>query len=1425
MSNNVDDRVVAMKFDNGAFESGAKTTMSTLDKLKAALNFSSSTKSVQDLQASTDKFDMGHMGTTIEGVSGKFLAMATVGVTALSNIVNRAVDAGLSLAKSLTISPITDGLHEYETQLNSIQTILANTSASGATLDDVNAALDELNTYSDKTIYNFSEMAKNIGTFTAAGVDLKTSTESIKGIANLAAISGSNSDQASTAMYQLSQAIATGKVSLMDWNSVVNAGMGGKTFQTALYNTAQAMGTINKNGKKQSFEQWTDAGNSFRDSLQDGWITADVLTNTLSTFTGDLTDAQLKAIGFNDEQIAQIKIMGQMGQDAATKVKTLSQLVGTVKEAVGSGWTQTWQLIFGDFGEARDTFTNLSNVIGGAVSRSADARNKILSDWKALGGRTMVIDTIAQAFKILGSLLEPLRQGFRDVFPAMTGERLFDLTKKVHDFIISIKPSGELLTKLYSIFSGLFAAIDIGRRVLMGIAGVFAHLFGVLVQGSGGGILDFLVKVGDWFYHLDGVIINGNGLVYFFDRVNHAIDVAAAAFGVAKSAVSAFFHGFDSEAMDGVEESFGRVNDRLKTFNGLGDKLVEVWSHVAPIFDAIGHALEPVVEKISSAFSTLGHAISDAIATGNFNEVTDTLNTVLFAGMLVLFKKFMKNGILGNGGMVSSIEKAFHSLTGTMKAMQTDLKADALQKIAIAIGILTLSVVALSLIDSDRLTSALTAMGIGFGQLLAAMAILTKATSTVGFIKIPAIAASMILLATAVTLLVGAVALLGTMDIDTMQKGLTAVGILLLELSVATKLMSTASPTMILTSLGLIAVAVAVNILALAVRQFADMSWEEMGKGLAGVAGGLLIIAGAMQLMPATLPITAAGLILVGVALLIISKAVSSFAAMDWQTMGRGIAGIAGGLLIIAGAMQLMPATLPITALGLILVGEALLIIDKAVKSMAEMSWKEIVRGLTAMAGALLIIAIGLNIMNGTLAGSAALLIAAGALAILAPVLKILGGLSWLEIAKGLVAIAGAFAVLGIAGLLLAPIIVPILAVAAALLIVGTGLALVGVGTLALATAFALLATVGTAGVGVVTAMLSAIIDLIPQALSAFAKGLIQFAVIIGEGGPAFAAAFVAILNSLLDAVIVVTPKLLIALTVLLQAIFKLVQDNVPGLVETGYSILLALLHGIDNNIGEIVDTVASIIVNFLEALARNLDKIIQAGVDLIIAFIEGLAKAIQDNSARLAEAGVDLATAIVEGILKGLAAGAKRVIQKVKDMAGDALDAAKDFLHINSPSKKFMEVGSSVGEGFALGIDNSTKFSNRSVEDMAKTALQNVKDSIKNIGNVLDGQANMNPVISPVLDLTHIKDNVNKIGQMFGNNKMVGYVSWEQASSIAASNQPTTDDGNDPSDPTAPTGGVLFQQNNYSPEALSTAEIYRRTNNQLSQAKELLKL
>lgn len=445
MSKVVDERVVEMRFDNSQFEKNVSTSMSTLEKFKQKLNFRGVSKGFEEVGAAAQKVDMRGLGAGVDSVSAKFSALQIMGTTALVNITNSAVNAGKRMVKALTLDPITSGFQEYETQMNAVQTILANTQSKGSTLDDVNKALDELNHYADLTIYNFTEMTRNIGTFTAAGIDLETSVSAIQGIANLAAVSGSTSQQASVAMYQLSQALAAGTVKLMDWNSVVNAGMGGEIFQNALKKTSELLGT----GAEASIK----AEGSFRESLKSGWLTSQVLTETLKKFTtsganeyvaeytglsvdavqaaldaakaqhgeADAIEYAAKALanksGKNQDEIQQALQMARTAEDAATKVKTFSQLWDVMKEAAQSGWARTWQIIVGDFEEAKNLLTPLSDFFTNVIGKISDARNDLLEGALGMGFKSLAkkFDTIMAPAKKAAETIDKVKDSVTDL--------------------------------------------------------------------------------------------------------------------------------------------------------------------------------------------------------------------------------------------------------------------------------------------------------------------------------------------------------------------------------------------------------------------------------------------------------------------------------------------------------------------------------------------------------------------------------------------------------------------------------------------------------------------------------------------------------------------------------------------------------------------------------------------------------------------------------------------------------------------------------------------------------------------------------------------------------------------------------------------------------------------------------------------------
>lgn len=1294
MSTTVDERVVEMRFDNKQFEQNIQTSLSSLDKLKKSLNLEGAAKGLETVNDAANKCsgNMSPLSNAVETVRVRFSALEVMAITALQNITNSALAAGKNLVSAFTIDPIKTGFEEYETQINAVQTILANTSSKGTTLDQVNNALDELNHYADMTIYNFTEMTRNIGTFTAAGVDLDTSVAAIKGIANLAAVSGSNSQQASTAMYQLSQALAAGTVKLQDWNSVVNAGMGGQVFQDALKETAKVHGI--------AIDEMIKDEGSFRETLSKGWLTSDILTETLAKFTGDLNEDQLRTMGYADDQIKSIMEMGKTANDAATKVKTFTQLFDTLKEAAQSGWTQSWEIIVGDFEEAKELLTEVSDTFSAVINASADARNKMLQDWKDLGGRTMMIEAVKNVFEGLVSVAKPVREAFNEIFPPMTGKQLAEITERIRDLTAKFKMGEESSKNLKNTFKGVFAVLDIVGQAFKAVAGGVGELIGLFLP-AGNGVLSLTGSFGEYLVKLDETVkktdIFGKAVSTVVDIVKTVITFVKTAGEKVKEFGKAAGEKFDFPGFELFHSFLERVHDRMAQ---IGDGAGKMKSGVIVAFEMMREALEKckflkVMEALWTAVKVIAGGIADAVGTmmgtlaeklGNadFSGVLDILNSIAVGGIALSVSKFLKSvtePLEGLNGVLEGVTGILDGVRGCFEAYQTNLKAGTLLKIGAAIALLAGSIVAISLIDSDKLSASLGAITILFANLLGAMAIFNKISSDTG--KVSKACTAMIAMSVAVSILAGALKKVSDLDWgelarglvgiaglttivvasskamassqkqvmkgatsliifgaaikilasacedlsklqwDELGRGLTGVGVLFAEIAVFLRV-AKFNGKMISTATGIVILSAAMKVLASACKDFGQMEWSEIGKGLAEIGGLLAELAVFTNLAGNAKHVMSTGvaLIAIGAAMKIFASAVKDFGQLQWDEIGRGLTAMGGALAEVAIAVNLMPKNMIGIGTGLVIVGGALEIIANCMSKFGGMQWEEIGRGLTVMGGALAELAISLNFMKGTLGGSAALLVASGALAVLAPVLSILGALSWEAIAKGLISIAGAFTIIGVAGAVLTPLVPTILALSGAFALIGVGVLTIGAGLLAagtglsaLAIGFAALATAGAAGATAIVAALTVIVTgiagLIPAVLTKVGEGIIAICKVIAAGAPAIGEAVKAVVLTLIDVFV----------------------SCVPQLADGALQLVVGVLAALVTYTPQIVDLAFKFLIGILDGIASNLPSLIKAGVDVLVAFFAGIVDALRgiDTGALLKGiAGIGLLSAIM---------------------------------------------------------------------------------------------------------------------------------------------------------------------------------------------------
>ena len=1105
MSKQVEERVVSFDFDNSRFEKNVATSLGTLDKLKKSLNFKGMTDGLNKMDSAIKKVDFSSMSSNVESVRARFSALDVVAVTALANIANSAVNTGKTLLKSLTIDPIVSGFREYETQMNSVQTILANTQSKGTTIDDVTAALDELNTYADQTIYNFTEMTRNIGTFTAAGVDLDKSVASIKGISNLAAMSGSSAQQASTAMYQLSQAIAAGRVSLMDWNSVVNAGMGGEVFQNALKRTATQMGY--------NVDALIEKYGSFRESLTQGqWLTTEVLTETLAQLSGAYTEADLIAQGYTEQQAKEIVKLSETALSAATDVKTFSQLIDTTIEAIGSGWAQTWQIIFGDFEESKELFTGMSNVISGFVSSLSNARNEFLSGalsskWgefsaqiekagvsqemfqKSLSetaaahgksldkmiekegslkkvidagliskdmlvetigklsesqsankdatedqialmkvlekqagdtgtefgemvenmgrrtGRELIIESLTNMLQPLSTLLKAVGTAWREAFPPMSSDSLYNLISGLHGFSEALLISEKDAKNLTDTLRGIFAILDIvtsivggGFKISFQIASKFVSaLFNALglvntnILDVTGNIGNAIAKFRDWYEEhslvnkaieitvsllvslVTSIIRFGKSIIEI-PQVSSALDKIADGFTKIEAAMDnitpqSIIKGLKNlakyigEALSGLDRGLADVPQNI--IAGLADGIRSGAGEAVTAVAEVGVDLLESIMKVLGIHSpsTEMFAVGENVILGLFNGIKSGISGLkeLIIDIGGMFGEILSNIDWGNvfaaglsAGIIASIAKLLSILSAATKPME-------------GFGEILSSVS--NVIDEAAKP---------IGKNIANFAKVIKSFSKVLNAKAFSIRAKAIVdLAKAIAILAASIYLVGQLDTGKLWNSVGAISVLvgvLAGLAVAVDKMSKSAVTINKQGVAiadlkpsLVSIAAALLIMASTVKVIGTMDPEEAKQGFIGLTA-LVIELGAF--------LTAYGLLVKGKS------------AQNMDKAGKLFSKMAVSMLLMVGVMKLV-STMTVGDIG---------------KGIAAM---------TAFVGLMALMALVTRLGKNTSTFGGTMLKMTIALGLMVGVVKLISGLKPEEIKKGGVAIAAFVGIFG----------------------------------------------------------------------------------------------------------------------------------------------------------------------------------------------------------------------------------------------------------------------------------------------------------------------------------------------------------------------------------------------------------------------------
>lgn len=1334
MSKEVDERVVEMRFNNALFESKVQQTMRSLAALNEKLMFKGAEKGFEKVSDSSEKVKFNALLNALDNLSQKFSAVEVIGVTALMRITNQAVDAGERLVKALSLDPIISGFQEYETQINAVQTILANTSSKGTTLDQVNAALDELNHYADLTIYNFTEMTRNIGTFTAAGVDLNTSVSAIKGIANLAAVSGSTSQQASTAMYQLSQALASGTVKLQDWNSVVNAGMGGQVFQDALKETARVHGiAIDSMIKKEG---------SFRETLSKGWLTSSILTETLQKFTGDLNEETLKSIGYTDEQIKKIMEMGKTANDAATKVKTFSQLKDTLTEALQSGWTQTWQTIIGDFEEAKELFTRFSDVFSDLINKSSEARNTVLAGglntgWQqlstALGDsadfysqmleKVMLangsisqkqIDDAGSFVKALqqgGVSAEQLQNGLKEsykqlsVLGALSDDALKakkldpaqvrslaksfeEVNQKVADGSLDLdiysKKIGELsgrehlIESIWNVFEALEKVVEPVARAWQKI---FSPITADQIYNIAKSIDEFTAKLSISDETADKIERTFSGIFAVLNVWKNMLLTVSKVLGEVFNAVSPLAGGF------------------LSIIASLSDCLVEMANAVnnSKTFKTTLDGIHWIIGKVSEGMQTFAGVLTDV--SNNVSVVFDPLKTLgeWFENFISFITPKLK-------WLADKIGEIFEELGSGASGAFGNLNGNAL------LGFANAGMIAGLIAGIKGFLEAFKDIGSTVKDTIGGVAeLLNKLGEAVTAWKNNKNAETLKTISTAVAILAGSLVVLSMVKPERLAASTGAMIALFAELLVAlaiydeiakkTKKVGKGTSSMVVMAAGVL-------ILTSALKKISEIETEKLLTSV--IALGAVMA----ELVAAQVAISkwakdgakhAMSMLAMAAAVRVLAEAVEQLADLGWDGIEKGLIAVAGLLAEVAAFSGLsnFGGLTAGKAVGILILAAALSVLEKSVSAFSKMPVDELQNGigvLGAILGEIAVFSMLSNPAEHVLSTATALTILSGGLLILSNALANLGGMTLGQIGVALAAMAGGLIEMGVA------------------------LTLVK-GSLGSATSFLIMSVVLNALVSPLKSLGEMSLEEIGHGLLAVGGALGIFAIAVGTmslAGPIviavsaalslLAGSFALLLGTM--AAVSLMPlrveALVVALGTLGSAIGVFIAGVIAGLGTAAGSIAIA--------IAEIIVAVCNAIAQAVPAIGNALAQLIVAICNVIVQCSEPIGQALFTLGTVVIQTIIDLIAWAWDG--GGEGGGIKGALS---ELLGNIVAWLSEHLNpinlfgglLGTISGFFGKIGEYMSQGLANGLNTgaSVQIANNGVQ----TLCNKVKDFFRN--------------------------------------------------------------------------------------------------------------
>lgn len=1336
MSTTIDRKVVEMQFDNSDFERNAKKSMSTLDKLKEKLDFKAVAAGLLSLGTASSQLDFHN---TIEGLTQvglKFDWMYIIG----KRVLERLTDQAMHLTKSLTLDQVTSGWSKYEEKTTAVQTIM---SATGRSIEEVNEQLEALNWFTDETSYNFTDMVSNIGKFTSAGIQLESAVTAMQGIATWAAISGAGTAAASRAMYNLSQSMGIGSVQLIDWKSIENANMGTKAFKEQVLETAEALGRLvevgeDADGVMQYLVKGTDktvSFKNFRENLSEGWFDNEVLENVLNEYgayanmvkivqdslrsstanqamreidrvfnqndySGTAADFESIAdsLGISATEAEALYIsynsVGREAFIAAQQAKTFHEAIEATKDAVSSSFMNIFETIFGDYQDAKLLWTDLANemweVFAGPLSEIGSLLQESLyhrDTWKDMLNTLEQSGHSAEEFE---EAMLKVRKGLSITYGTVEDEEgnIVNLEYSLEELIEkfgSLERVSEKGLISNEMLSQTFEELGLSAEE----ASVYLDKFGeVTTSGYRVRLLESVVNLYNKLKELLEPISEAWAEVFppaTVDTVRNLIDR---------------LHRFSSE----LEISSKTIENIKNIAKGVFSLLKGYLTIISTGAKLIGKVARPVIEYLLDILGSLGKAISDTIENSDLTPIVDFLTTLIdyvipsSEGVKRISDAITDLFSAIRGGSTSETEKKFNLIESLFVLL---IKiGEKIKEVAKSIwGSIQEIFGALTLQDVGNLINT-GLMGGLLANLIKWVKELTKSgkeksgiskllediSNTLEAIQEKVKAPKIKEFAISIAILAASLWVLSTIDSSKILVSVAALGALAQGLAHAMKSFDSMkfSSDMSKKFAGLIGFATSLLILSFALKVIGNMDVTSILKGLGGLFVIMTMVSGASESIKG---VNSKGLIKMALSMVLFAATIKILGSMDLTSIGKGLLALGGILLELAVFMQFAKGlNMRGPSAGIATLATSMLIFAIAMKVFATMSLDQIGNGLMVVGSSLLIFAMAAYAMKGSLAGAFAVLVMANALLVLAPAMFILSRLDWEDIGKGLVAIAGALAIMAIAVYALKGHEVTLLAI-------GAAFALIGIGTVALAAGIIALTTAISVGASEIAAALVVIItsiaSLLPMIIQQIHLTIVSLVNLIAGSATEIVKAVVKIIDAVLDGI----------------------KDVVPRLVDTIFTVVVAILLGIDENIMVIVMYLADIVIKAVKALINYVGPIVDVLFELIVEVINSLADAIENYGQPLLDAIGRLLGSIWNFIVLTL----QNLISMVPvygEKWASYLDAIKVDTARNLDPDSAMEAGrsfaSAMGDGLTEGIEEQKPSVIETVKSIGKEIEEN---------------------------------------------------------------------------------------------------------------------